>query len=794
MYSAPSVPQPSPEPSGTLPLFIILLPLAAVVARGVISHTYQKKGGSLSIYRNGLREMFGSDVLLGIAFIGLWLYMVLGKGSLIAPVPLSHGHGHGSGASDITPLLLVLLPFGGALVTGIIGRTNAAIRDCVATCTAFLSFALALSLYPLVSAGEVMFSLPSFMGLGLLFRVDFLGFVFTTLASFIWFLATFYSGEYMRHEHAATRYYIFLLLSLGGCLGVFIAGDFLSLFLFFEAMTLSSYVLVIHAQNDNAMAAGRNFLYMGIFGGLCLLAAILLLTVQTGTVLIAPNLEAFGNLGTLRYIIAALFFVGFGIKAGAVPLHIWLPQAHPVAPTPASALLSGIMIKTGAYGIIRVFNMLLTPHDGHSPLWNVTGQFGFSLIWIGMATMFIAAVLALAQTHAKRVLAYSSVSQMGYILMGIGAAGYLGYEGAMGFAGLSYHILNHAFFKAGMFMMVGAIYLRTHNLDYARLGGLWRKFPVTAVAFLAAGAAISGIPGFNGYVSKTLLHHAIVEAWEHHHAASLWYAEKIFVITGGLTFCYILRLFSSLFLGRHKGDDHHFTKETVSERIIFAVFGGAILYGGLASAKVIERVIIPMGAGFVYDHHVVDHVAHISVWNSHDLSGIGVSLAIGAVAFAVLSRVGFSLPLPKFLSVENLIYKPFLHFSMVMFAALGRIVDYMAEGSIVGSTRPASLLTKIAGGFDVSLLPWAGRTVLFALKAARDAAYAYVVANVDDVREFARQIEWTAFLTMIKMDYNPRGEHVYKKLTLMNLDLCLFIVVVTLVIIFSLRFLTLMGP
>jgi hydrogenase-4 component B len=378
----------------------------------------------------------------------------------------------------------------------LLGRFREDLRDFVATGTALTAFMLTLALYPDVSRGTVVFNLPGFIGLGLNFRVDFLGFVFAALASFIWFLATFYSSEYMRHEQARTRYYVFLLFSLGGCLGVFLTADFFSLFLFFEAMTLFSYALVVHNQSDEAMAAGRNYLYMGIFGGLCLLSAMIILFTRTGSLDIMPNLEAAGTLGVLRYLLAVLFFIGFGIKAGAVPLHIWLPQAHPVAPTPASALLSGIMIKTGAYGIIRVFNLLLTPNDGHSSLWAITGEFGYWIIWIGIVTMSVAAVLALSQTHAKRVLAYSSVSQMGYILMGIGAAAYLGYEGAMGFAGLSYHILNHAFFKAGMFLMVGAVYLRTHDLNYEKLGGLWRSFPVTALAFLVAGAAISGFPRF----------------------------------------------------------------------------------------------------------------------------------------------------------------------------------------------------------------------------------------------------------------------------------------------------------
>jgi formate hydrogenlyase subunit 3/multisubunit Na+/H+ antiporter MnhD subunit len=790
LFSTASVPLGSGGGLSFLWVLFILLPVAGVVARGMFTSSQANSGVLLRRYVINTGDVYKREFMFGLLFIIVWLFAIIGRASFGSIALLAATATSGNVFRDVTPLLLVLLPFLGALVVGITGRTNGAIRDTVATCTAFLSFALAVSMYPLISAGQISYTLPSFMGLGLVFKVDFLGFVFAVLASFIWFLATLYSSEYMRHEHAPTRYHVFMLLSLGGCLGVFVTGDFLSLFLFFEAMTLASYVLVVHAESEEAMAAGRNYLYMGIFGGLCLLVAIMLLFMQTGTTAITPNLDALAGMGNLRFLVATLFFLGFGIKAGAAPLHIWLPQAHPVAPTPASALLSGIMIKTGAYGIIRVFNLLFTPIDGQSLNWQITEQFGFTLIWIGMVTMFMAAVLALAQHHAKRVLAYSSVSQMGYILMGIGAAAYLGFDGGMGFAGLTYHILNHAFFKAGMFLMVGAIYLRTHNLSYDKLGGLWRRFPVTAVAFLVAAAAISGIPGFNGYVSKSLLHHAIVEAWEHHHLASLWYAEKIFTLTGGLTFCYIMRLFSSIFLGKEQEGAKKYDGETFLERLIFAVFAGVIVYGGLAYTHVINRVILPMSTGFTFDSYGLNYVAKTNVWNIHDLGAIAVSLGIGALAFVLLSRIKFNLHLPAKLSVEHLIYKPILNLLIGMFMFVGRIIEFIAEGFQVGSIRPATWLTRVVGKFDGVVVPAIGGHVLKSLTVARDSTYVFFISHVKEVQGYTRHAEWMAFLTLIKVDYNPRGDNLYKKLTLMNLDLCLLIVVMMLVIVFSLRFLT----
>ena len=795
MFSAASVLQRSGSISGFWPVFAVLLPVVGVLARGLISQTGVPGSGLLRRYRLNKTNLFSREFMLAVLFIGFWLYTILGRQPQAAAIPQSLSSLSGIALfRDMTPLLVVLLPFAGALISGIIGRSNKDIRDIVATCTAFLTCVLAISMYPLVVTGAIHYALPEFMGLGLIFRVDFMGFVFTVMASFIWFLATFYSAEYMHHEHASTRYYVFLLLSLGGTLGVFVTGDFLSLFLFFEAMTLCSYVLVVHAQSEEAMAAGRNYLFMGVFGGLCLLVAIMMVTMHAGTTAIGPSLEALADMGTMGYVAAGLFFIGFGIKAGAAPMHIWLPQAHPVAPTPASALLSGIMIKTGAYGIIRVFTVLYTPASGESTLWITTEQFGYALIWFGMVTMLMAAVLALVQKHAKRVLAYSSVSQMGYILMGIGAAAYLGFDGAMGFAGWSYHILNHAFFKSAMFLMVGSIYLRTHDLDYSKLGGLWRKFPVTAVAFLVAGAAISGVPGFNGYVSKTLLHHAIVEAWHHHGAVSLFYAEKIFTLTGGLTVCYIARLFYSLFLGSSKGNTENYAKETGLEKLIFAGLAAILLYGGLAYSNIIDRVILPMTSGFVYNDYYLNYVAKTNVWNMKDISAISVSLGIGAIVFFLLFRINFAVTLPQKLSVERLIYKPGLNLLINFFMIVGRGIEFVADGALVGSIRPGMFISRVVSLFDGRALPQLGGYMLNGLSVMRETVYTYVVANVQEVQEYTRQAEWVAFFTMIKLDYNPRGDHLYKKLTLMNLDLCLLIVVVTLAILFSLRFLTLMVP
>ena len=186
-------------------------------------------------------------------------------------------------------------------------------------------------------------------------------------------------------------------------------------------------------------------------------------------------------------------------------MHIWLPRAHPVAPAPASALLSGVMIKIGAYGIIRTVNMFFTPAGVESQalpdpagqfagLWHDLASIGYVMIWIGIGTMLFGAFMAFVQDNIKKMLACSSISQMGFIILGVGAGAYLGYEGAMGLAGASYHILNHALFKSLLFLAAGVLAYQLGELNMYKLGGLWRKMPFTAAATLVGSLGIVGMP------------------------------------------------------------------------------------------------------------------------------------------------------------------------------------------------------------------------------------------------------------------------------------------------------------
>lgn len=520
-------------------------------------------------------------------------------------------------------------------------------------------------MFPILAEGNIIaFQLPMVVSpLGLTFRVDFLSFFIALIASFVWLMATIFAIDYMNHEQNQGRFYAFFMLTLSGTVGVPLAGDLLSLLLFFELMSLASYVLVIHTQTEEAYSAGNIYLYLGVFGGMCLLTGIGLIYSNCGSILIAPQACMTGGVNAYLMVAGILMIIGFGIKAGMVPLHIWLPKAHPVAPAPASALLSGIMIKTGAYGIIRTVNMIYSPNQsfmtgesiaaGVSNLWHLVSDTGFVIIWFGIITMLFGVCMALLQDNIKKMLACSSISQIGYIIMGIGVAAYLGYDGAMGLAGSTYHILNHAFFKSTLFLAAGAIVYLTGELNMSKLGDLRHKMPFTSIVVLIASLGIVGMPLFNGYASKTLLHHAIVEAYEHHHVYSLYIAEKLFTLASAGTVCYFLKFLFFTFWRPAPASLPKIKTEPLMMKIGMGSLGAVMLLIGFSPNLVLKNFVGPTLSSFTLDPYSVNYLMKISFWHWQDLGAVALALALGTGFFYLAQRFNvYRLQIPHWLGAD----------------------------------------------------------------------------------------------------------------------------------------------
>lgn len=602
---------------------------------------------------------------------------------------------------DKFPLMIILIPAIGCIIQSYKGSRYENFRDSLVVNTTFLTLILILAMYPQLSQGKIVYKLSEAMGFGLMFKVDMMSMIMLITTSILWLAASIYAHDYMAHENHRNRFFFFLSITYAAILGTVMAGDIFTLFLFFEIMTFSSYMLVTHCEHDECIEAGYSYIYMGVMGGLSILLGMILLYINTGTLEFIPLASKLQHIGFMKYVIMGLFILGFGVKAGMVPVHIWLPKAHPVAPTPASALLSGIMIKIGAYGILRVTTSYFFPAVSEvtsykDPIWYASKNLGAVIIWMGIITMAVGVFMALQQGNMKKMLAYHSVSQMGYIIMGIGVAVYLGHKGAMGFSGSLYHIINHALFKSILFMVAGVIYLQLHDLNMYNLGGLWRKMPFTAAACLVAALGITGMPGFNGFASKSLLHHAIIEAYKYGHP-SFKYAEMLFTIISAGTVCSFIKLFGFTFLGKlpEKYEKMDFTKY----RIMDMAMGGLaaiIMFVGLKPDFILKKLLLPAAYSITYDvEFIAKYIEKINFFNSTDMTAMVWVYLMGAIIFALGIKFHlFHLHLPEWLRVEYLLFLP-------LNKLLQFIIDKMTHGHERGMEAGESMINGVSSALNV---------------------------------------------------------------------------------------------
>jgi hydrogenase-4 component B len=434
---------------------------------------------------------------------------------------------------NILLLVLILLPVLGAAFLPLFGRGDRAGRR-LAAATAAMETALMLVL--LLSAGEPAFDAAGVGGLGLHFTLDGFRRVWTAAAVLLWDLSLLYAGPYFaRHPGRTGRYRFFTLAIWGAVMGLFLAADFFTLFIFFELMSYASYAWVAHDETPAALSAGGLYLGVAVAGGLAALTGLLLLWQLTGTLNLQELRDAAAGIsdrGTL-YAAGGCLLFGFGAKAGMFPLHFWLPKAYPAAPVPAAVLLSGILSKTGVFGILGVTVCLF---DGDV-------AWGTILTALGAATMLWGAVLALLSGDLLRTLACSSMSQIGFILVGAGTLGLLGEaHGAVAARGVLLHMANHSLCEMLLFMLAGVVLGSAGTTKLGAIRGQGRANPLLLIAFLTGAPGLAGIPPFGGYLSKTLLHEGILEA------VGSGALEWLFLCCGGLTLAYLLKIFCCLFL------------------------------------------------------------------------------------------------------------------------------------------------------------------------------------------------------------------------------------------------------
>jgi multicomponent Na+:H+ antiporter subunit D len=406
--------------------------------------------------------------------------------------------------TSIKPLLATLTPLLCILLI-ILSRRIPNLRELWTIIASLVTFSIVASMVNALSSGKVIVCrlIEVYPGIDIAFRVDAFGLFFALLSSFLWIVVSFYSIGYMRslNEHSQTRYYAFFAVAISSALGVAFSSNLFTLYLFYEILTVCTYPLVTHNQNPEAQASGRR--YLGYLLGTSVaffLPAILFTYYFAGTLDFSPHgiLNGKASNGMITFLFL-LFLFGIG-KAAIMPFNGWLPRAM-VAPTPVSALLHAVaVVKAGVFCQLRVYFNIFGVELLHNQ------NLDIFLIYFVSITILLGSLFALKQDDIKAMLAYSTISQLSYIIL---AAGLYSYHGMLGGV---VHIVMHGFGKITLFMCAGSILCGARIKKISRLGGIGRRMPITMLAFLFGALSVAGIPPFGGFMSKWFLALGSIEA------------------------------------------------------------------------------------------------------------------------------------------------------------------------------------------------------------------------------------------------------------------------------------------
>ena len=591
-------------------------------------------------------------------------------------------------------LVPVLLPLIAAPLAYGIGRKNPQRSVAVMSLTSAVCLIPLVWLFWLAISGETpACSVDGVMGMTLLFGTDGLRALYALIAGGMWLFTSLFSHQYLQHEQNVPRYAAFTLLTLSATLGIFLADNLLTVFLFFEIMSLSSYPWVAHSETSEALRAAETYLYIALIGGLCMLMGCFLLPGELlyGSLQTLPEMAEALAPGAL-WLPCGLMLVGFGAKAGAFPLHVWLPKAHPVAPAPASALLSGMLTKTGIFGILVLTGKLML----HNVAW------GTLLFWLGIVTMLIGALLALLSNNLKRVLASSSLSQIGFILLGIGLCSLLGEENGLAAWGTVTHMVNHSLFKLLLFLCAGVVTMSIHAMDLNSARGFGRHKPVLHIAFLSGLLGISGVPLFSGYASKSLLHEALTELisllrQSGLDASAYQLAEWLFLVAGGLTLAYMLKLYVCLFWQRnpsrqkeYDGMKHYLTPLSRAVLLVCALF--PLLLGVFPNP--LMSGIGSLSSGFLLAGQVepIDYFSTVNILGACKAFVIGVAV-YGLIVRPLISRRTkdgyheYPIRQPAWLDLEDSVYRPLVRLLVALGLLLARFLERFLDTPLVWLRR-----------------------------------------------------------------------------------------------------------
>jgi multicomponent Na+:H+ antiporter subunit D len=472
---------------------------------------------------------------------------------------------------NIIPLF-VAVALAGAFIIAIVGRRLRWAPDALGNL-----FTLALTVLSVISVlmvkryGVLVYSVGAWKPpVGIAMVLDGLTSFMLVTVNLIAFIVTVFSVNYMEKYTSKWKFYCLFLLMVAGMNGVIISGDMFNLFVFLEIASVASYALVAFGTERQELEAAFKYAVMGTVGSLFTLLGIVFLYSYTSTLNMADMAQVLIQKGgkDITLMVSVLFIMGFGLKAALVPFHAWLPDAHPSAPAPISAMLSGVLIKSlGIYALCRVFYNVIGIDQTVSSVF----------LFLGALSMVIGVFLAIGQWDFKRLLAYHSISQIGYVVLGIGLGTPLGILGGL------FHLFNHSVFKSLLFLNSGAVEYSTGTRDLKEMGGLASKMPFTGTTSLIASMSIAGIPPFNGFWSKLIIIIAAVQAGRYGYA--FWA-----VVASVLTLASFMKVMKYAFLDKLKEKWNAvkevpvFMKLSMGALALVCILGGLMLLGVLNDA------------------------------------------------------------------------------------------------------------------------------------------------------------------------------------------------------------------
>lgn len=568
----------------------------------------------------------------------------------------------------------ILIPFIAALAAYILNKSN---KKAGAVVTALVSGYLLLSLAALYGRWDLKesfnFNLLGYQ-LEFLLAINPLSWLFAVMTAAISLLIALFSIQSQSDFKFSAAFNLNFLLIIGSIIGIVFARDFLTLFIFWELMTWTSFYLISAGKKKMAGKAAYRYLILSAGAAYAFLMASIYIFQQTGSFAFDSAAEfLLANSPAQSILLLAAVSLPFIVKAGIFPLHIWVKDAHGNAPKEFSPFLSGMMLKVGIYGLLVVFYQL----SFFQIIENTVAYRGLPLLsylfaLLGAVTIITGTILAIRQEDMKKLIAYSSISQMGYIIIGIAIATPLGFSGSM------LHLMNHLVFKSTIFLALAAVIYRTGTTKMYEMGGLIFKMPLTFAAYLTAIIALAGIPPTNGFISKWVIYQALIEE------GFLFLALAAFF--GSIaSFMYVFKPLSTVFLGQLKPQHQDIKEVPLLMKIPMLVLIGIIVLFGVFPG--IQMNIISQISGYLgietVNYSLYSIQGAFGAWNSlyiFNIFSAGFVIALLIFGFAKKSKlVGL---LDTYSSGEYVTDAESYHYAYQYYRPFDRVFDNLAAKSL----------------------------------------------------------------------------------------------------------------